>query len=248
MFKRLVKALGLAKGDLYTPEFYAKQQAKSRASAHAVLPVLLNCIAPRSAIDVGCGVGTWAAELTSLGIEADGIDGEYVLQNALQISRERFRPVDLERLPSAGTVGSYDLALCLEVAEHLKAENGDAIVEFLTGLAPNVLFSAAIPGQGGVGHLNERWQSYWVSLFEARGFYCHDVIRSAVWSNPDVEPWYSQNAFLFTKDPRPDLVGSGMPIDMVHPRIFTMKRKRTRKEKREKFSYAGAKGMTAQAR
>jgi SAM-dependent methyltransferase len=247
MLKGLMKSLGLRKDELYGPEFYAKQQAKSRASAHAVLPVLLKCIEARSAIDVGCGVGTWAAELTSLGVEADGIDGEYVLQNALQISRERFRPVDLEQLPPPGTIGRYDLALCMEVAEHLTAENSAALVDFLIGLAPNILFSAAIPGQGGRNHINERWQSYWVSLFEARGFHCHDVIRSAVWSNPDVEPWYSQNAFLFTKDPRPDLVGSGAPIDMVHPRIFTMKRKRTRKEKREKFSHAGAKGVAAKA-
>jgi hypothetical protein len=127
----------------------------------------------------------------------------------------------------------------MEVAEHLKAENAEALVDFLIGLAPDILFSAAIPGQGGRNHINERWQSYWVSLFEKRGFHCHDIVRSAVWSDAGVEPWYAQNAFLFTQNPRPDLAGSGMPIDVVHPQTFTRKRKRTRKEKREKLSYAG---------
>jgi len=238
MLNRLMTSLGLRKEELYSPEFYAKQQARSRTSARAVLPILLKYIEPRSAIDVGCGVGTWAAELASLGVEADGIDGEYVLQNELQISRERFRPIDLEQLPSSETIGRYDLAICMEVAEHLRAENGPALVDFLIGLAPNILFGAAIPGQGGRNHINERWQSYWVSLFEERGFHCHDVIRSAVWSDAGVEPWYAQNAFLFTQDPRPHLAGSGIPIDVVHPRTFMRKRKRTRKEKREGLPYS----------
>lgn len=236
MLKSVMKALGLKK-DLYTPEFYAKQQIRSRTSARAVLPLALKWLDARTAIDVGCGVGTWAAELTALGIEADGIDGEYVLQTPLQIPRERFRAVDLDRLPALESIGRYDLAVCMEVAEHLKPENSAALVHFLTRLAPNVLFSAAIPGQGGRGHVHERWQSYWVTLFSERGFHCHDIIRSKVWNDDAVQPWYAQNAFLFTKAPRPDIVSPDMPLDLVHPQTFTSKRKRTRKEKRERLPY-----------
>lgn len=230
MLRRLKAALGFNE---YTPEFYAKQQERSRSSAHAILPLVLRVVPAQNAIDVGCGIGTWTAELISLGVKAEGIDGQYVLQNELHIPRNQFRPVDLDRLPSPTDIGRYDLALCMEVAEHLKPENGPAFVRFLTELAPNILFGAAIPGQGGRGHLNERWQSYWVSLFGDMGFHCRDIVRSAVWYNEAVEPWYAQNTFLFTKTPQLDLPESTLPLDLVHPRTFTMKRRKTRKEKRE---------------
>jgi SAM-dependent methyltransferase/GR25 family glycosyltransferase involved in LPS biosynthesis len=207
----------------YSSDFYAAQQAGSRRSAQAILPIALAVIKPRSAIDVGCGAGTWAAELLTAGVDAIGVDGAHVRFDVLQIPRERFRPVNLENPPSADQIGRFDLAICLEVAEHLTAATADGLVDFLTDLAPSVLFGAAIPGQGGTDHINERWQSYWIEKFQARGFVCHDLIRPAVWDREDVEPWYAQNTFLFMRDPNPPEIR--FPVDIVHPRIFQKYRK-----------------------
>ena len=102
------------------------------------------------------------------------------------------RPASIEKAD-----GRYDLAVCLEVAEHLPESSASDLVRTLTTLAPIVLFSAAIPGQGGVGHINERWPSYWKSRFEEHGFQRLDPIRPHIWKNRRVHWWYRQNIFLF---------------------------------------------------
>ena len=76
----------------------------------------------------------------------------------------------------------YDLACCLEVAEHLPPERAGSFVEDLTKLAPVVLFSAAIPGQGGDNHVNEMWQHHWARLFAKNGFRAVDYVRPMIWS------------------------------------------------------------------
>lgn len=212
---------------LYSPDFYANQQQGSRNSAKEIVPLVLEFVQPRSVVDVGCGVGTWAAEFMTHGVEIRGIDGDYVRREDLHIPAEFFSPVDLTSLPPASYVGRFDLAVCLEVAEHIDASASQALLAFLTSLAPVVLFSAAIPGQGGRNHVNEQWQSHWVGRFERLGYACHDVIRPRVWSNPEVRPWYAQNMFLFSSK---RLAGfdhpSALPLDLVHPQTFERRRKR----------------------
>src|SRR6185437_3265527 len=91
----------------------------------------------------------------------------------------------------------FDLACSLEVAEHLPRERASDFVGLLTRSAPIVLFSAAIPGQGGNHHINEQWQSYWSELFRSRSFQAFDCIRPIVYGNPAVDWWYRQNTIVY---------------------------------------------------
>jgi hypothetical protein len=102
------------------------------------------------------------------------------------------QPFKLER--------QFDLTVCLEVAEHLPSKSAEGLVESLVALAPAVLFSAAIPKQGGTGHVNEQWPDYWRELFRRYGYERSDVIRKAIWNKPGVKFWYRQNIFLFAKE------------------------------------------------
>jgi 2-polyprenyl-3-methyl-5-hydroxy-6-metoxy-1,4-benzoquinol methylase len=63
------------------------------------------------------------------------------------------QPLDLEK--------EFDLVVSLEVAEHLPASAADQFVNTLVKHGKKILFSAAIPGQGGQDHLNEQWPDYW---------------------------------------------------------------------------------------
>lgn len=89
-----------------------------------------------------------------------------------------------------------------------------------------MLFSAAIPFQGGTNHLNERWQSYWAELFRTTGYDCYDVIRPKIWTNNAVEWWYRQNILLFAKEGSPVSFRfhaedrAGAIYDLVHPDNF----------------------------
>ena len=112
----------------------------------------------------------------------------------------------------------FDLVICLEVAEHLPEQVADTLVASLTAAGNCILFSAAIPGQGGQQHQNEQWPQYWQSKFVKRGYEFSDVVRDKIWEREDIEWWYQQNAFLVR---RSDKVGETIPLRrIVHPQLF----------------------------
>jgi len=78
-----------------------------------------------------------------------------------------------------------------------------------------------VPGQGGHGHVNEQWPSYWVQRFDALGFSCSGALRWMFWNRDDVEYWYRQNLLFFTREPKryPELFDTVLaePWGVVHP-------------------------------
>jgi hypothetical protein len=164
--------------EAYPQEFYASMRDKTTYSANTILDIVLQRIpAVHSAVDVGCGVGNWLAVLREKGAtEIQGLDGSWVDQDLLAIPRSNFKQVDLSR-SAIELPRRYDLAISLEMAEHLPPDRAEEFVTSLTALSDYVLFSAAIPFQGGINHLNEQWQHYWADLFAARGYGVHDFIR-----------------------------------------------------------------------
>ncbi len=180
----------------YDHKFYDAIRSGSRRSAEVVIPIVLELIQAKAVVDVGCGDGTWLAVFRELGVkDMLGLDGEYVDRRQLQIPELEFRPTDLSR-PFA-LERSFDLAISLEVAEHLPAESAEGFVRSITRLAPVVLFSAAIPFQGGTNHLNEQWPDYWTGLFGKYRYLAIDCIRPRTWDDDRVEFWYRQNCFLY---------------------------------------------------
>jgi SAM-dependent methyltransferase len=180
----------------YSPAYFNSIRDQSRESAAVVAPLVAQQLQPRSVVDVGCGTGAWANAFKAAGVpDILGIDGEYCQRASLEIAPHEFLVADLTQLIELPR--RYDLAVCLEVAEHLEARYADQLVESLTRMAPFVLFSAAIPFQGGEHHVNEQWPEYWISLFNARGYDALDILRHRLWSNPNVAWWYAQNMLLF---------------------------------------------------
>lgn len=212
----------------YDQTFYQAHQTNSARSAALTVPVVLKHIQPKTIIDVGCGIGTWTSEFQRNGIEAYGVDGDYVDRDQLLISPERFTASDLSRkiqLPEEWPK-KYDLAMSLEVAEHLPETSADMFVGSLTSLSDIVLFAAAIPYQGGTHHINEQWQSYWAAKFHGLGYTPVDVIRPHIWNNADVAYVYSQNTILYVNnrilDDYPGLKRYSVAVDhsmlsVVHP-------------------------------
>jgi SAM-dependent methyltransferase len=209
----------------YTTEFFAVQRAQARRSAEVIVPLVLELTSPTSVVDVGCGTGTWLAFFRQLGLDdVLGIDGPYVDERALEIPRELFLARDLAE--PVALPRQFDLVLALEVAEHLPESSASTFVETLTRLGPIVLFSAAIPGQGGTNHVNEQWPDYWAELFHAHDYVHIDCLRRTLWHAEGVAPWYAQNLLLYVaRDelPRHDALAAryepaeARPLDLVHP-------------------------------
>jgi SAM-dependent methyltransferase len=204
----------------YDTAFYTWQSDKSYQSANCVLPMVLSIVPAKSAIDVGCGVGTWASKLIECGVtDVLGMDGDYINRELLRIPQEYFQPWDLSKPIKMNR--KFDLAICLEVAEHLPAHRAESLVEDLLNLAPVILFSAAIPGQGGVNHINERYLSYWVKLFSARDYVLLDIIRPTLWNDERCDWWYRQNTVLFVHKDNPlSRLRITTGIDYIHPQLY----------------------------
>lgn len=214
---------------LYDRTFFARHQAGTARSAVAVLALLFRHYRPDSVLDLGCGRGIWLATAAKFGARRlRGFDGAWARDTGLVSDAIDFSAIDLDReLP--GSAERSDLAICLEVAEHLAADRAEPLVEWLTNAAPVVLFSAAIPGQGGTGHRHERWPSYWIELFRACGHERIDALRPSLWHDESIEPYYRQNMLLFVARGHASIGLDSLraierPIDdLVHPILFERK-------------------------
>lgn len=180
----------------YTEDFYKFVEQTARQSAKEIVPLVYQLIQPKSVIDVGCGLGTWLSVFKDYGIEEIlGVDGDYVDKQMLEIPQENFLPFDLKNPLKIDR--QFDLVLSLEVAEHLPEECAETFVDSLTRLGSVILFSAAIPFQGGTDHINEQWQDYWAKYFSEKGYIAIDCLRKKVWQNANVDFWYTQNLLIF---------------------------------------------------
>lgn len=180
---------------VYDEEFFDLQARFSLESARGMVPFILSVLKPKSVVDVGSGVGAWGSAFLENGVDSvTCLDGDYVNRDKLLVPLESFKPVDLN---TASDIGNYDLACCLEVAEHLEERNAENFVKLLVSSAPVIVFSAAIPGQGGLDHVNEQWQTYWIKKFEAHGYLTRDWLRPLIWDESNIGAIYRQNVLLF---------------------------------------------------
>lgn len=211
---------------LYDQAFHADRDARTRATARQVLQILHEINPVHSICDVGCGVGTWLAAGRELGAGALlGFEGPWGETNVLAIEPEAIRFQDLESPVSATC--RFDLVISLEVAEHLSPARAPGFVADLAALGDLVLFSAAIPQQGGTGHINEQWPSWWAEQFAAQGYAAFDPIRPLIWTDQSVAWWYRQNMLVYARQGSAAqgalrAAGHGAPamLDIVHPEQF----------------------------
>jgi SAM-dependent methyltransferase len=215
----------------YDQEFYTRFLPVVTSSAEVVAPIMIESVAPSSVLDVGCGSGAWLEAFARRGVvDVFGVDFSAARPAASLIGAERLREADLNE--PLRLQRRFDLALCLEVAEHLPQRAADTLVESLVAHAPVVLFSAAIPFQGGTGHQNEQWPNYWVKKFQHHGFHVCDFVRERVWSDQRVAWWYAQNLLLFANEEalganrilRSEVARTGGKVrSLVHPVLYLQK-------------------------
>lgn len=166
-------------------------------SALAIVDLILQYISPMSVVDVGCGTGRFLEEFKKRGVDTIlGLDGP-ATKAVFEPDESCFLAVDLNQPTKLNR--HFDLALCLEVVEHLPAESADQVVRQLTSLAPFVLFSAAHPGQGGQGHVNERWPVYWHQRFSQHDYVALDILRGPLCDHRLVLDCYRKNLVLYTE-------------------------------------------------
>ena len=204
------------------PKYKHRPTDHNTRAADIVVPIILDQIKVDSLIDVGCGTGTWLTVFEKNGVnDYLGIDGDYVDRTKLYIDPDRFQAYDLRE--EFDLKRKFDLAICLEVGEHLPDESSKKLVKSLVHHAPVIIFSAAIPGQGGQDHINEQWPEYWQKLFLEHDYHYYDIIRPKIWHNRDVDIWYRQNMFVVAKKGQIKAEPEKELINLVHPEQWLRK-------------------------
>ncbi|MDR1481572.1 MAG: methyltransferase domain-containing protein [Synergistaceae bacterium] len=219
----------MKKHPVYGEKFFQGEQETSAKSAVLVLNIVNNFVTVNSVVDIGCGVGEWLKVYYEKGIDNIlGIDGAYLNPAQLVIPREHFMPKDISQ-PITDIQQKFDLAISLEVAEHIDPSCVEIYIDNITNFSDVILFSAAIPTQGGDHHVNEQWPSYWIERFRRVGYVPIDCIRWSIWNLKDVSFIYKQNIMFYIKetviDSHPLLKeqiqqGRSHIFDVVHPECY----------------------------
>jgi SAM-dependent methyltransferase len=215
---------------LYDDSFYSDRRY-SMNSARVIVPLILDLMPVKSVIDIGCGMGEFLNVFKKHGTkEILGIDGEWINRKKLQIPEKYFLSKDLEKPLDINR--KFDLVISLEVAEHLKETSAKGFVNSLIDLAPVVLFSAAIPYQGGTSHINEQWPKYWADIFKSKGYVAIDCLRDKICDDERVAYWYAQNILIFVsqeflkinKKLRIEYEKTeGRALSRVHPKVYSVR-------------------------
>lgn len=189
-----------------------------RSSADAVLSIIN--VLDKTIVDFGCGRGDWLTVARALGAkEVLGLDSYAINEHPLDIPSlytDITQPVQLDK--------RYDVAICLEVAEHIAETYADTLIDSLVHAAPVILFSAAVKGQGGIHHVNEQPPAYWYQKFIQHGYQCYDF-RHLLWNNTAIEPWYRMGCLVYIHQDHPaellkQFRTDAAPLHLIHPDIF----------------------------
>jgi SAM-dependent methyltransferase len=182
----------------YDTTFHSYAANTSYKSARRIATVVRTLRPVTSVLDIGCAYGTWLRAWQDEGVEdCAGVDGNYVDRARLEIDGTRFTAYDVAQRFDLGR--TFDVVESLEVAEHLPAAAAQTFVDNLVRHGDLILFSAALPGQGGEFHVNEQPPEYWRDLFAAHDYVGIDCIRGAIVGDGEVSPWYRYNCFVYAR-------------------------------------------------
>src|SRR5579871_5848645 len=123
---------------------------------------LARSLNPRKVLDAGCAMGFLVESFWARGIEAWGID---VSSYAISRVRRDIAPYCRQASLADPIPGAYDLVTCIEVLEHIPAEDTPQVIRNLTSVTDTILFSSTPSDFDEPTHINVRPPLYWLKSF-----------------------------------------------------------------------------------
>ena len=198
---------------LYDEGYFLRNYRDKRTQNLNTARILKEHFNFNSVVDFGCGIGTYLELFKNFGCEVRGFDYGYTF------AKDLYERVGLkEDEVSFGDVTKdipltkkYDVAMSIEVAEHIPCSKSDTLVSNLVNATDNMIFfSAAGKGQGGLGHINcQDMVEFWYPKFMDRGWVLYpDSLSLLEKMNPVDKPskdpssvwsWVYSNLRVFIK-------------------------------------------------
>jgi len=182
------------------PIDYNAVDNEERPMAKSIAKWVKDNIKPKKVLDIGCGPGTYVEELIAEGVDAFGIDIDDRVEGKDYLAKESI--FDTKR--------TADTVMTFEVLEHIDPKFADQEVDALYNALEDggtLIFTAAQPGQGGVGHINCRKKEYWGKKLVAKGLVFDeqltaDLIEALIKNRYQQESymgWFINNVMVFKK-------------------------------------------------
>lgn len=173
---------------------YTQIAIEEKPFADRLAIFMRDIIRPYTVLDIGCGPGHFVESMRDLDINCIGIDIDERIGDKPYLFRQDI----------LSTTFIADTCICLEVLEHIDEVHADSVIEKITRTFTNTLiFSAAVPGQGGVGHINCQPKEYWSEKFLLtkrcyRNYLMEDIIKYYCRQGRYMG-WFYNNVMVYSK-------------------------------------------------
>lgn len=182
----------------YSKSYYRPAHAIKLITLEYIVPRITLLLHPESVCDLGCGDAMTLRSFAKHGVKlVQGFDAS-IMDKADYFINPKYLSLGVDFSdPNFSISERYDLAISLEVAEHLEEKCSEKFVDLCTSASDCVLFSAALPGQLSATHINNQPGYYWRGKFDARGYVEIDFIRPEIAFKGELYWPYRQNMTLF---------------------------------------------------
>lgn len=180
---------------MYGNNFFKRRMKKYHDKEVKLAKTFYGIFKPKSVCDVGCALGSYLEGFRQCGIISRRLCGYekhacYARKYAVPEIKNRIYHLDAGQ-PKIHKE-SFDLVLCVEVAEHLPEDQAEVLMKNLASLKSTngfILMTTAGKDQPGTGHINCQPQKYWFDMAGKNklhlDFKCTQDVKTSLMENGD---------------------------------------------------------------
>ena len=182
--------------------WFKHRHRKYRSEYRSFAKEILELLSFTTVFDLGCATGLLMEPFIEAGKEVLGVEKDPVARDCTSLELQQ--KILYQDFAEAPLSGPFDLVVCIEVAEHIEPFRSVELVDALCSrIGSYLLFSAAPPGQPGVGHINCRPHREWLHWFSARRV--HECLEETKQIRGHLQSfkratWLQHNTFVLRKD------------------------------------------------